>query len=1111
MRKKALYILIASLLAASALLAAACSSLPGAAPGASGGALVINEVVSSNKRCLLDPAVGSPDWIELYNGTGEDINLAGYGLSDNVRKLYKYTFPDVTIHAGEYLVLYAAENNGVEKTDTICTGFGLSKNGDALYLCDGYYEVVQELNIPALLTDASYARRSDGTYGYCGTPTPGAENTTEIVDNLDTLYVEQDLTALRITEVQPDGNGETWMELYNASAEDVRLDNYYVSDASTNLLRFQLPESTLRAGEYVVVYLTGHTGADRIEASFKLGSADTHVYLSNWQGVLVSELSWEANVPAGLTVVATADGAAAYTAFATPGAANSDQVFSSIAITEMDGSDPVRINEALRTNKYSIVDADGDRSEWVELYNSSSEPVRLLGYYLSDDPDNLFKWALPDAELAAGAYRVVFLSGKDRTGEELHASFGLSDGEEAVYLTRLDGMRSDSLALPVTLPDNASAGRDPDGALRYYAQPTPGYENAYGYETADSIGCFNKDGVYISEVCAVNAAKSGKNDWIELYNGSAEAVDLTGWYLSDSDSEPLKYRIEGVTIEAGGYAVIETTSHPTRQKEGVGTFGISPSGETLVLSDPNGLRVDTFMTGTLSPEITSGRVEGEADIARVFFTSATRGKRNSTSLSTGYAAQPVFSETKLYQTDSFGLTMTCAMEGAEIRYTTDGSEPTERSKLYGEPVVISKNMVVRAAAFAPGKLRSEITTFTYLFESPHTLPVVCVNGDPDLIAEVYAATKRSEKVEREAFIQFYEADGRLGVQFPCGIKAKGAGTLVYQQKSLAIHLRAAYGQAEVNYPFFEDSGLTTFVSLVLRNSGQDYGDHSYDARVRDAFASRAVAGMNVDYALTRPVIVYLNGRYYGIYDFNEDQNKDYLVNHYGVDGDAVDIIQRNIRVLQGGNADIKRVFAFAVDKDLSDDAVFAQFAEWIDVAYFTDYFIAQTYFCNSDMFNQKYWRSQDYSVKWRPIFYDLDFVFNVPSGVKRDIIPNYFSKSGVPSNDGSLTYMNIYVGLEKNAAWRQMCAERYVELVCTQFAPERLLAILDELVEEMRPEMARHIARWDRPRSISAWEDAVAQLRTMIRNRPKYALGNMQAYFGISDAQMNEWIAKYSA
>lgn len=1103
------FILYTLILAALTLFTAACGVLPGGALQPKKG-LVINEVVSSNKRCLTDPAVGSPDWIELYNGSDRDIDLTGYGLSDNVRKSYQFTFPSVTLGAGEYLLLYAAENNGKERTDVLCTGFGLSKNGDSLYLCNGFYEIVQELDVPALLTDTSYARRADGTYGFCGTPTPGEANTHEISDRPEELFLEQDLNALRITEVQPDGTGEPWLEITNLSDSGVRLDNYYISDVPTNLLRFQLPESTLEAGACVVVYLTGDTGADRFESSFKLGRQDTHVYLSTRQGVLVSELSWEADLPAGLTVVPAADGkSSAYTAFATPGARNSDRVFSSAVLTEMDAADPVRLSEALRVNKYSLVDADGDRSEWVELCNRGKKPVSLAGYYLSDRADDLFKWALPEEVLEPGAFRVVFLSGKDRRDGEWHASFRLSDAEDAVYLTNLDGMRRDALTLPVSLPDTVSVGRDPTGELRYYAQPTPGYENAYGYETAESLGFFNKEGVFISEVCAVNAAKSGKNDWIELHNGSEEAVDLTGWYLSDSDGEPLKYRLEAGKIEPNGYLVIEATSHPTRQKEGVAPFGISPAGETLVLSDGSGMRVDTFCTGVLADGLTSGRIEADAAIARVFFEKPTRGKKNSTSTAAGYAAAPVFSDTALYHDGAFTVTLQCAMPEAEIYYTLDGSEPTRRSRRYEDGIEIERNALVRAAAFAEGRLRSPIVTQTYLFGQAHTLPIVSLAADPNRLDEVFAATGRSSKVEREAYIQYFEPDGRLGVEFPCGIKAKGAGTLTYSQKSLAIHLRGGYGQTEVRYPFFPDSELNTFVSLVIRNGGQDSGDHTYDARLRDSFAARAVEGMHIDNALNRPVIAYINGKYYGIYDLGEDQNKDFLVNHYGVDGDAVDIIQRNKRVLQGSSRDIQRVFAYAVEKNLANDATFEKFCEWIDVDYFTDYFIAQTYFFNADMFNQKYWRSQDYAVKWRPIYYDLDFALDAVSNIRRDIIPSYFDEDGVPSNDGSLTHMNIYVGLNQNAGWRKKCAERYVELVCTQFKPERLIGILDELADQMRPEMERHIERWGHPRSMSAWEGALETLRGIIRERPKYALANMQRNFRISDAQMDEWLEKY--
>ena len=72
------------------------------------GELVVNEIVSSNKRSLVDNALGTPDWIELYNAGTAAIDLSGYGISDNMRDLHKFVFPKgTTLGAGEYLILYA--------------------------------------------------------------------------------------------------------------------------------------------------------------------------------------------------------------------------------------------------------------------------------------------------------------------------------------------------------------------------------------------------------------------------------------------------------------------------------------------------------------------------------------------------------------------------------------------------------------------------------------------------------------------------------------------------------------------------------------------------------------------------------------------------------------------------------------------------------------------------------------------------------------------------------------------------------------------------------------------------------------------------------------------
>ncbi len=1094
-----------ALACAALTVAAGCGAFSYAPASQSG--VVINEVVTSNRRSLTDDAVGSPDWIELYNPSDRAVSLKGYGLTDNVKALHKYVFDDISIAPGGYLVLYAAENNGVNKTDAPCTGYKLNKNGDSLILTDPYYGLIAELELPPLYTDVSYALNSDGTYGYCGVPTPGAPNTEPIADSLEGVFAGRSLEDLALSEALPvSADGMPWVEVVNNGDGALRLDSYYLSDSEDNIMRWQMPSVALPAGGRACIYLTGlgEDGEGGDHADFRLGKRDTCLILADQQGRVVDELRWEAGIPTGISVLHGAEGTA-YTAFPTFGEENAKETFDDVTLKPMTSDDPIRINEVLCHNTLSVVDEDGDRCEWAELRNTSAATVLLHGYFLSDDADDLFKWALPDVSLDAGECLLIFLSGKDLadTNGELHASFRLSDGETSLFLTTIDGMRCDELPLADAAHDNVSVGRDADGSLRYYAYPTPGYENGNGVEKADSIGFFNTRGVFISEVCAAHEIKSDERDWIELYNGGDAAVTLDGWTLSDDPDAPDKWTITGVTIQPGAYAVIEANVKDAAEHAYIAPFGLRAAGETLVLSDPNGVIADAFETGVLTAELTSGRIVDDPSLPRVFFKKATKARENSGSYAYGRTAQPVYSDTALYRVTPFELTITCRTRGASIYYTTDGSVPTQSSARYDGPIAVTQSMTVRAAAYADGLLTSDGAAATYLFVEPHTLPVVCIAADPGEIKDLLRTTDRKNKVEREALLAYYEADGSLGTMFPAGIKPKGAGTLVYAQKSMSIQLRGGYGQSSVTYPFFEDTPFTTFSALALRNGGQDWDD----ARIRDSYCARLVQGMMVENALTRPVVVYINGVYYGLYDLNEDQNKEYFATHYGADKDALDIIRRNSTVLEGSDREILRVRSYAKYRNLRKDDAYAEFCQWIDVEYFTDYFIAQTYFCNSDMFNQKYWRAQDYSYKWRPILYDLDFAF---VSAKRDIINQYFNEEGVPSADQSLTYFEIYVGLNKNESWRAYCVERYVQVMMEYFNAERAAALLDDMAETIRPEMARHIARWGEPRSLAQWERNVQQLRDVVTARPEYALENLRYNFGLSRSYLEELKDKYA-
>lgn len=1093
------------------------------------GTLRINEVVSSNGESLVDDTYGSPDWIELYNGSDRDVNLFNYIITDDLTAMDKgkyYLLPDVTLKAGGYLVLYANKSDAVYESGTICLNFALKKNGgEQLAILDVHEQVVDSVTLPAMEKDISYARIGD-QFLYCSKPTPAAANASkDCFDSLELAVAAaaqppESVAALVINEVVSanvnslhcagcDKLGD-WIELYNPTNTAQSVDRFTLTDDPLKMDQQNLPAVTIEAGGLLLVYCCRGGDCDKSDGhvcvDLGVNNDGETLYLFDAWGSEIANLT----VPAlddDVSYARRSDGSYGYCKLPTPNGVNDDaNILDSTAPEAMGADAPVRINEVLPHNRYSLIDRDGDRSDWVELYNSSAAAVSLTGYYLSDSENNYMLWALPDVTIEAGGYLIVFLSGKDRTEDgELHASFRLSDGE-TVYLYDANTARLDSLPLPETLRDNISVGRAADGSLLYYTQPTPGSENAHAFTQADQIGFFQTDGLYISEVCAAHAASDTSNDWIELYNGGTQSLDLTGYRLTNDIDEPDRFILSGSSIAAGGYLVVEASAHSSRQTSGVAPYGVSSTGEELFLLSPQGLLVDVFSTGVQQPGDSSGRVEGDSSIARVFFTEPTRGSKNSGSTADGYASQPIFSETGLYQSTAFQLSISCLDSSASIYYTTDGSAPTSAATKYTDPISVAKSGVVRAVAVSGGLLNSEITTCHYLFTAAHTVPVACIAMDPNDFAAIYRVKVNKDIFEREAYLSYYEADGRMGTEFPMGLSVKGHGTLVYAQKSFTLRLRSSYGQKTVTYPFFDDYPYTEFGTLVLRNGGQDYDQ----ARLRDPFMSHAVQGMNVEAAMTRVVVVYVNGEYYGIYDLGEDLNAEYLTTHYGADKDAVDVIRTTTSALHGNNKEIKRVYKYAEAKDLSVTANYEEFLQWVDADYYMDYVVAQTYFNNSDTFNQKYWRTQDYSIKWRPVLFDLDFALrNGPSG---NMMGFYNNMSGFHTA-GQNTFVGLYVtsALYENAEWRQKLIERYVECIETYFAPARLTALLDEMTKELEPEMQRHIDRWGKPSSMSVWKKAIQTLRERIEARPEYAYKQLQSYFHLSDSELAALKQKYAA
>lgn len=201
-------------------------------------------------------------------------------------------------------------------------------------------------------------------------------------------------------------------------------------------------------------------------------------------------------------------------------------------------------------NSTGIVDEDLDHSDWVELYNSGTETVNLGGYAITDEATDLQKWIFPPVSIAAGEFALVFCSGKDRLGAELHTNFKLSASDE-VYLSDLSGTVIDSVEID-TKEHDISEGFvvDGSGEIKAFYEATPGSSNLDGI-LHNEITLSREAGFYV-QTFELNATGSESNDIRYTLDGSipTESDPIFPPFLS----------IENRTLEPMNLASIPTTA-----------------------------------------------------------------------------------------------------------------------------------------------------------------------------------------------------------------------------------------------------------------------------------------------------------------------------------------------------------------------------------------------------------------------------------------------------------------------------------------------------------------------------------------------------------------------
>lgn len=151
---------------------------------AQGSTLFITEVNPSNKTSFADNKGNLSDYIEIYNAGAQAVELNGYGLSDDVKRVLKWKFPAVTIQPGAYMAVFASgEGDGATDASAgaVHTNFRISAYRESLVLSDPAGFILDQVSISEMPQGASYSRAfRDGAYQQeweiSNSPTPGAQN-----------------------------------------------------------------------------------------------------------------------------------------------------------------------------------------------------------------------------------------------------------------------------------------------------------------------------------------------------------------------------------------------------------------------------------------------------------------------------------------------------------------------------------------------------------------------------------------------------------------------------------------------------------------------------------------------------------------------------------------------------------------------------------------------------------------------------------------------------------------------------------------------------------------------------------------------------------------------
>lgn len=501
--------------------------------------------------------------------------------------------------------------------------------------------------------------------------------------------------------------------------------------------------------------------------------------------------------------------------------------------------------------------------------------------------------------------------------------------------------------------------------------------------------------------CWMDDLNDFPDSWVELYNPSTATINLSNYSLGETPDAGEAWKLPSQTVAPGKYVIVccdkeATKLHTPFRLESGKCCNVYLFFDNQVVDKVENLAKQP------APNIAYGRqTDGSNEWG--YQLTPTPNKANCGEVCDGnhILGEPVFSQKGfvINGAKSFRLKLTLpegSPEGTEIRYTTNGTEPTASSSKCGSSgFAVNKSMTVRARLFCNGWLSPRSTVESYIFHDKDlTIPVISIVIDDKYLNDakigIFANNNdhnNPHNWRRPMNIELFDAtDEPSRLNQLCETRITGGWSRDASRKSMAIYAHKRFGAKKLDYEFFPDQrpGVTDFKSVVLRNAGNDR-DGLY---MRDAICQRIMAeNTDIDWQAWRPAVIYINGAYHCILNIRERGNENNIETNYGLEN--IDLIENG--ELKEGTRDFYDDFTkFYQEKGHTLE----EYAKWIDLEEYMNVMALNLYFCNFDFpgNNNVMWRPRTEDGRWRWIVKDVDYAIGLYGhAANHNIIKQYYN------------------------------------------------------------------------------------------------------------------------